>query len=107
MSFPLPKKNKRTEAKADGKVAKWLHSNYPHDFALEVKIKGGKVLDHQKKALDQVSEGRFLYKIPDMGQRNPFDYVSLTKADSLLCTVDGKDVECIVYSNKQKFNFKI
>jgi len=97
MELPnLPKKYKRTEAKVDGLVLKWLLKNHPRSFALEVKMRGGKLLPHQKVALKQVSNGVFGHKIADMGRRNCFDAFGLIGADALLCVVDGKEVECRV-----------
>ena len=102
----LPKKYKRTEAKVDGKVLNWLLKNYPNSFALEVKIKGGRVLEHQEKALKQVEHGRFAYKLPDMGRKNPFDGFGLIGADALLCVVDGKKVDCRV-NDTHSISFQI
>lgn len=104
--YQLPKKIKRTEAKVDGPVLKWLLKNYPHSFALEVKVKGGKLLPHQEVALKQVAKGVFGHKIPDMGQRNPFDAFGLIGADALLCVVDGKKVECSV-NDTHTIHFRI
>lgn len=107
MTLPdLPKKYNRREAKVDGLVAAWFLKNHPLDVLLEVKMKGGKVLDHQKVALRQVEKGKFMHKFPDMGRKTPADYVILKKADSALCFVDGKDVECVI-NNEYKVNFKI
>lgn len=105
----LPKKYKRTEAKVDGKVAERLTKLHMHrNWALEVKIKGGRLLDHQKAALKQVENGKFKpYKLPDLGQRNPFDYVYLGDADAIVCWVDGRDVRCEVNGGVIKYNFKI
>jgi hypothetical protein len=98
MELPdLPKKYKRIEANVDGPVLRWLVKNYPRSFALEVKIKdGGRVLRHQSVDLKKVTNGRFGHKIPDMGQRNPFDAFGLIGADALVCFVDGRKVECRV-----------
>lgn len=105
---PLPKKYKRTEARVDSLVAEKLQKKHIHrNWALEVKIKGNKVLPHQRAALKQVEAGTFLYKIPDMGQRNPFDYVYLGDADAIVCVVDGKDVVCEVNGGVIKYNFKL
>jgi len=102
----LPRKNKRTEAKVDGLVLAWLKDNWPNSFALEVKIRGGKVLPHQRVALAQVKNGSFAYKIPDMGRQNPFDSFGLINADALLCVVDGRSVECSV-NDTHTVSFKI
>lgn len=104
----LPRKNKRTEAKLDGKVAEWLRKKHPHrNWLLEVKMKGGRLLDHQKKALWQVEQGTFLWKPPDMGNRNPGDYIYLGDADAIYCVIDGKDVNCAVNGGVIKYKFKV
>lgn len=90
MELPqLPKKHQRKEAKIDSLVAKWFLDNYPDDVAIEVKIKGNKLLPHQEVALNQVNKGEFAYKIPDMGRKNPFDCVVLKKAKAFVVTCDG------------------
>lgn len=94
--YALPKKKTRTEASLDTDVNAWFVKHWPRSYALEVKVKGNKALPHQEIALRQVAKGKFSYKIPDMGRRNPFDYVGLIGADSILCTVDGKQVTCVV-----------
>lgn len=94
--YALPKKIKRTEEKIDDPVAKWIFKNWPRDFGLEVKVGKNKLLDHQKKALKKVENGKFLYKLPDSGRRNPFDYVGLKVADAIVCTANGKNVHCRV-----------
>ena len=105
----LPRKNKRTEAKVDSLVANKLAKIHPHKcWALETKMKGGKLLDHQKVALKQVENGTFKpYKIKDLGSQNPFDIIYLGDADAIVCVVDGKDVKCDVKSGTIKYNFKI
>ena len=107
----LPKKVHRTEASVDSKVAEKLSKIHKHpNWALEVKIKGrenSKSSIHQKKALKQVEDGKFLYKIPDQGARNPFDYVKLGDADAILCVVDGKQVVCDVNSGAIVLRFTI
>lgn len=110
MTLPdLPKKYKRTESEVDSKVALKLAKLHPvRNWALEVKIKGGKLKPHQKTYLKQVENGTFKpYKIPDMGRQNPFDYIHLGDADAIVCTVDGKNVACIINSGVSKLNFKI
>ena len=105
---PLPRKNNRREAHLDGKVAQWLRKNHPcRNWLLEVKMKGGKFLEHQKIALRQVEAGKFLYKIPDSGSRNPADYVCLGDADAIYCVIDGKNVHCEVNGGVIKYNFTI
>lgn len=105
----LPKKMNRKEAKVDGLVANALAKKHTHrNWALEVKIKGGRLAPHQIAALKQVESGKFPpYKIVDSGSRNPFDYVYLGDADAIVCVVDGKDVECEVNGGVIKYKFKI
>lgn len=104
----LPKKANRREAAVDGKVAEKLRKLHGHpNWALEVKIKGNKLAPHQRTALKQVENGKFLHKLPDMGQKNPFDYVHLGDADAIVCTVDGRDVHCVVNDGVFDFDFRI
>ena len=63
MELPdLPKKYKRKEAKIDNIVIDWFRDNYPHSCAIEVKIKGNKILPHQELALKEVARGKFSHK---------------------------------------------
>lgn len=106
--YALPKKHNRLEASVDMKVAEKLRAIHTHrNWALEVKMKGGKLKDHQKKALKQVEDGKFVYKIPDQGARNPFDIVYLGDADAIVCVVDGRDVECEVNGGVITRRFRI
>lgn len=99
--------NKR-EADLTPKVVDKLKKFYKHrSFALEVKMKGNKVLPHQKKALKQVEDGKFTYKIPDLGQRNPFDVIHLGDAEAIVCVIDGKNVTCDVNGGVFTHNFRI
>lgn len=91
----LPKKINRRESKVDGKVAQWLVKNHPcKNWLLEVKMKGGKLREHQESALRQVENGKFLWKPQDGQGRLPGDYIRLGDADAILCVVDGKKVTC-------------
>ena len=101
---------KRREADLDSKVAAAVARVHKHpNWALEVKTHKGKVKDHQKKALKKVEDGKFTYKIPDMGQRNPFDYIHLGDADAIVCTIqkNERDVKCTVNSDAYQFNVRI
>lgn len=105
--YELPKKIKRIEADLDTKVAERVSAIHPHkNWALEVKLEGNKPSPHQVAALKQVENGKFLYKIPDMGKRNPFDFVRLGDADAIVCTIqkNKRDVTCVVNGN---YEFKI
>jgi len=70
-------------------ILKWFEDNYPKSVALEIKIKGNKLLPHQVAALKKVWLGCFSYKIPDMGRQNPFDAFVLKKADAFVVVCDG------------------
>lgn len=107
----LPKKINRREAAVDAKVAERVSKVHPHpNWALEVKVAPNKLLKHQKVALKQVENGKFgPYKLPDMGNRNPFDYVKLGDADAIVCTVQEnmRDVHCEVNGGAYTFNVRI
>ena len=106
--YELPKKIKRREAQIDAKVAeKVVKLHHKRNWALEVKIKGNKLSQHQEAALHQVSCRRFLYKLPDMGRRNPFDYIYLGDADAIVCVVDGRNVACEVNEGEAHYQFEI
>ena len=69
---------------------RWFEENYPRSVAVEVKIKGNKPLQHQTEALRRVQGGTFSWKLPDMGQRNPFDFFMLKSADAFLVTCEKR-----------------
>jgi hypothetical protein len=101
--------NKR-EADLTPRVVEKLQKQHTHrNWALEVKMEGNKLEAHQKKALNQVENGKFVYKIPDMGRRNPFDVIYLGDADSVVCTIasNGRDCHCIVNGGVMEYNFRI
>jgi hypothetical protein len=110
MELPdLPRKNKRIEADLDSKVAERVREIHPQkNWALEVKYGKNKLEAHQKVALKKVENGKFLYKIPDMGRQNPFDFVCLGDADAIVCTIaeNKRDVCCIV-NDVYTFNIRI
>jgi len=85
----LPRKNKRKEASIDSLVLDWFLKNYDEDVLVEVKLKGNDMLPHQEIAMEQVKNGKFKYKFPDMGRRTPGDGVVLKKAHPFLVTCDG------------------
>ena len=106
--YQLPKKHNRQEAKVDGLVAKKLIKKHPHrNWLLEVKIEGKKQEQNQKKVQKQVENGTFLWKPPDMGNRQPGDYIHLGDADYILCTVDGRNVTCEVNGGAFEHRFRI
>ena len=87
----LPRKLNKREAKVTPLVIAWFKENYPKSVALEIKVGKNKLLPHQKIALEQVQEGEFAWKIPDMGKRNPFDAFILKDADAFVVVCEGRD----------------
>jgi len=96
----LPKKYERKEAKIDGRVADWFLNNWPRPVALEVKIKGGKLKEHQQRFLDKIANKLgFKYKFRDGSLRTPCDYIIFpigSEADGVVATCDGHLCECII-----------
>ncbi len=106
----LPRKNKRLEAKVDSLVAAKLAKLHPYKaWAMECKIKGGKLKKHQATALKQVENNKEPpQKIADMGRQNRYDFYYLGRdPDAIVCIVDGKNVTCDVNSGVLTYNFKI
>lgn len=93
MDLPaLPRKNNRREAKIDARVAHWFSQHYDRSVLLEVKMKGGRLAEHQKRLINRVAETHeFIHKFPDGRARTPLDYVILKDADAVLavCEEDG------------------
>ena len=108
MNLPeLPKKYDRKEAKIDGRVADWFYVNHPRSVLLEVKIKGGRLKEHQKRLLDMVAKtGTFKYKWRDGALRTALDYVILKNADAVLAVCDGNVCECTI-NGKEKITIKV
>ena len=102
---PLPKQLKRREANITPLVATWFLENWEGHVAIEVKVGKNPLLPHQALALEQVSRGRFKYKIPDMGMKNPFDLIVLKQAEAFVVRCDGH--LCHAVSNKHDFTFKV
>ena len=108
MKLPeLPKKYKRKEADITPFVMDWFLKNHPNSAAIEVKVKGNKLLPHQEIALKTVASGSFGYKIPDMGKRVCYDCFILKKADAFVVTCDGLTCEAFNFTNNETFTFKI
>lgn len=108
----LPKFYNRKEEKVDGKIAQWFFKNYPSNFTLEIKVDNNKALPHQITALNQVHNGIFLYKIPDMGRKNPFDYIGIKQSDSVhafVVTYNTKTKTCTAVrtGTNESFVFKL
>lgn len=109
MDLPeLPKGKNRKESKIDGLVAEWFFNNHPHPVLLEVKIKGGKLKDHQQKLINKVSkEHRFMYKFRDGNVRTPLDYIIVPKGlDAVLAVCEGRKCECTI-NNVFKIDIKV
>lgn len=107
MTLPdLPRTLNKREAKITPKIIRWFEMNYPNSCALEIKVKGNKLLPHQSIALTVVQNGSFSYKIPDMGHRSPFDAFVLKRADAFVVTYD--DGICTAVSpNGKSFRFSL
>ena len=108
MTLPeLPKKYERKEAKIDGLVADWFDKNYPRSVILEVKVEGGRLLEHQRRLINKVSKtGKFKYKFPDGGKRTPLDYVVLKDIDAVLAECVGRKCVCTI-NNDHQINIRI
>lgn len=85
----------------------WFRKNYFRSCAIEVKIRGGKLKDHQEAALKQVQSGVFSYKIPDMGRRNPFDVFVLKEADAFVVVCNGNKCHAHCIDESKSFDFTI
>jgi hypothetical protein len=98
----------KKEADLTPKVIEKLIKKHTHrNWALEVKMKGNKLEPHQKKALKQVEDGKFSYKLPDMGRINPFDAFYLGDADAIVCVIDGKQCHCEVNGGVIEYDFRL
>ena len=85
----------------------WFLKNYEQDVAVEVKIVGEKVLAHQLSALLKVFKGIFCIKLPDVGIRNPFDFIVLKNADALIAWYDPKTKKCSIHNHNNLWLFDI
>ena len=98
----------KKEADLTPKVMEKLVKKHTHrNWALEVKMKGNVLEPHQKKALKQVENGKFTYKLPDMGRINPFDAIHLGDADAIVCVIDGKQCHCKVNGGVIEYDFRL
>lgn len=102
---PLPKKRNRKEANIQHDVLQWLLKNTSYEGIVEIKIKGNKLLLHQKKSLEQANSGGLAYKVPDvMMVRKPADGFIARKGLEVVC--EGRS--CIAYKdNNKEFEFKV
>lgn len=103
----LPKKYNRREAKIDQLVIDWFYKHWPRSTIIEVKVKGGRVKEHQRSLLDRVAKTHtFKYKHPDMGQRTPGDGFTIKDGDAVLCWCDGRVCQCEI-NNEEKITITI
>lgn len=102
----LPKKKIRLEAKKTPSIGEWLLKNWENDFVAEIKKRGDKLKPHQQTALNKVVNGNFIYKIPDMGRRNPFDLICLKskKIDVLIIFFEGNKIDILRLNDSKMFN---
>ncbi|MGV8131353.1 MAG: hypothetical protein ACP5N7_04625 [Candidatus Pacearchaeota archaeon] len=108
MKLPdLPKLRKHKETDITPSVMAWFMDNYPNDYAVEVKIKEGRLKKHQPVALKKVHEGKFDMKLKDWGALNPFDFFGLKKADAFIVRCDGRLCTAYTYDNCKVFDFKV
>jgi hypothetical protein len=108
MTLPeLPKGKNRKESKIDSLVIDWFYKHWPRSTVIEVKVVGGKVLEHQRRLLKKVAEtGKFKYKHPDMGQRTPGDGFTIKDGDAVLCWCEGRNCVCEI-NGTSKIEIKV
>lgn len=107
MTLPdLPRQLDKKEANVTRRVMKWIAKNWPRSAGIEIKIEDGKLADHQIESLQKVQRGKFVYKIPDMGRKNPFDAIFLKNADALIVRVYNKK-NCVLLHNGHETRFTI
>lgn len=101
----LPKKRKKREASITPDIMKWFEKNYPNTtVCVEVKLTTGRLYDHQPVALKMVEDNRFSYKLPDMGRRNPFDFIVVRNAVSYIVYVEKR--HCTAYTPDMVYCFE-
>lgn len=87
----LPRVLNKREAKKTPEIMALLNET----CALEVKqtktstLPANSLAIHQYKALMEVHNGTFRYKIPDMGRRNPFDGFVLKAEKAIVVVIFG------------------
>ena len=79
--------------------------HYPKSVAVEVKVLGGKLADHQQAALNQVTKGLFAHKLKDMGNRQPFDFFILKDADAFVVICNGRKCQAHGLKDNTSFDF--
>lgn len=103
----LPKLRKHKETDVTPAIRGWFKKNWWRSYALEIKIKGGKVQKHQPAALKQVNDGFFDIKLKDWGGRNPFDVIGLKDADAFIVVADRKHCDVYNYEMEWIFDFNL
>ena len=103
MKLPeLPKKLNKREANWTTTVFRlWLKEKYKKTGVFEVKVSKinslpfDAVAEHQVWSLLTVRNNTFVYKIPDMGEKCPFDVVCYTKQPAYIVVKYPKGVAII------------
>jgi hypothetical protein len=98
----LPKLLNKREANWTTTVfRKWCENTYKKTAVFEIKYAKGDSLsfsavkEHQMSNLLYVRHGTFVYKIPDMGEKAPFDILCLTELPSYIVIKYPKGVAII------------
>lgn len=108
MQLPdLPKKRKKDESDITPFVMEWFMKYYSRNYAVEVKIKGGKLKKHQPVALKKVEDGKFDLKLKDNGSINPFDFFGLKDADAYIVVCDKRKCTAYTYKMEKVFDFTV
>lgn len=85
---PLPRILKKVEASRTPAIGKMMLEKYGTCF-WEVKMRGRKVLPHQRSNLEKcASDEGFYFKIPDTGRLQPFDGFCAKNAPSFIVWIE-------------------
>ena len=115
MNLPdLPKINKRAEADfGTYTFLPWLLKVHRQDGIYELKVAGknnrlpfSAVVTHQIQTLELVRHGVFVYKPPDMGQRNPGDYICMVRKPAWIVVKYDSHFVMITIDNFNAERFK-
>ena len=96
----LPPVRRKREQSVTPKVLAWFLKNYPYSCAIEVKatkghsIPSNALLPHQKRALLDATDVGIVFKIPDVGFRNPFDAFMLKNVPAFVVACFTGDGVC-------------
>ncbi len=100
---PLPRSGgKKREAGITPKVLEWFRLNHKTSAAIEIKatatnsIPESALEPHQRKALLDAQNGGLVWKIPDLGRRNPFDAFMLKGVPAYVVACFTKKGVCYV-----------